>query len=73
NLAFSVTTPWFNRFVPKLGEAKFSLNITNALDRRYNSTEYVSAGGYFGGAGAGSVIANPAQGRAVYGTVSLTF
>jgi iron complex outermembrane receptor protein len=73
NLAVSVTTPWFNRFVPKLGEAKFSLNITNALDRRYNSTEYVSAGGYFGGAGAGSVIANPAQGRAVYGTVSLTF
>ncbi|OYV51406.1 MAG: hypothetical protein B7Z77_03880 [Acidocella sp. 20-58-15] len=73
NFNITWTTPYFNRFVPKLGEVTFGFSGSNILDRHYNSTEYVSSGGYFGGLGAGSVIANPGQGRALYGSVSLTF
>lgn len=73
NFNVTMSTPFFNRFVPKLGDLTFGISGSNILDRHYNSTEYVSAGGYFGGAGAGSVIANPGHGRAVYGTVSMKF
>lgn len=73
NFNVTMTTPYFNRFVPALGAVTFGVSGSNILDRHYNSTEYVSSGGYFGGAGAGSVIANPGQGRALYGTVSVKF
>ncbi|WP_297490007.1 TonB-dependent receptor [Acidocella sp.] len=73
NFNITMSTPYFNHIVPGLGDLTFGVSGSNILDRHYNSTEYVSSGGYFGGAGAGSVIANPGQGRAIYGTVSMKF
>lgn len=57
---------------PKMLEVRFT--ATNLLDERYNSTAYVSAGGYFSGVNsAGTVLANPGAPRAFYGTVSVSF
>lgn len=51
---------------------KVSFAATNILARRYNSTAYISSGGYFG-AGAGTVLANPGAPQAFYGTVTIGF
>ncbi len=73
NLSVSVSTPYFNRFVPHLGLMKFSLYLSNLLGRKYNATEYISAGGYFNTPNGGYIIANPGAPRAVYGTVTVSF
>ncbi|WP_455379730.1 TonB-dependent receptor domain-containing protein [Acidihalobacter prosperus] len=38
---------------------KVSLSVLNALNKKYNVYEYVSAGGYFGGNSAGATLAYP--------------
>ncbi len=49
-----------------------SVEVDNLMDLKYNPFEYITAGGLYG-AGAGSVLALPAPGRAVYVTAGIKF
>ncbi|MDX5932426.1 TonB-dependent receptor [Acidiphilium acidophilum] len=73
NASITVKTPYFNRFVSHLGEVDVSFYATNLLGRKYNATEYISAGGYFNTPNGGYAIANPGAPRAFYGTVTVKF
>ena len=74
NLSISAKIPIVSPYTPGLKMLKLSFTATNLLGRRYNSTAYVSSGGYFGGVpSAGTVLANPGAPRAFYGTVSVSF
>lgn len=73
NASITVKTPWFNHLVPHLGEVEVSFYATNLLGRKYNATEYISAGGYFNTPTGGYAIANPGAPRAFYGTVTMKF
>ena len=50
-----------------------SLEAMNLLDKQYNSTEYISAGGYFGAGSAGEIIANPGAPRSVFVTLRMDY
>ncbi|MDD2877434.1 MAG: TonB-dependent receptor [Acidiphilium sp.] len=50
----------------------FNLEVDNVAGLKYNPFEYISAGGLYG-AGAGAVLALPAPGRAIYGSVGAKF
>ncbi len=58
-----------------------TLEVDNLTDERYNSFEYISAGGLYGAGGstnpqtvgAGAVLGLPAPGRAIYGSVGVKF
>lgn len=73
NASISIKTPYFNHFVSHLGEVKVSFYATNLLGRKYNATQYISAGGYFNTPTGGYAIANPGAPRAFYGTVTVKF
>lgn len=73
NASITLKTPYFNRFVSHLGEVDVSFYATNLLGRKYNATEYISAGGYFNTPTGGYAIANPGAPRAFYGTVTVKF
>lgn len=73
NASISLKTNYFNHFVSHLGEVKLAFFATNILNRQYNSTEYISAGGYFNTSYSGYAIANPGAPRAFYGTVTVKF
>ncbi|MDE2450318.1 MAG: TonB-dependent receptor [Gammaproteobacteria bacterium] len=77
NFSASATVPTSWGTVQDL---KFTVEVDNLADKKYNTTEYVSAGGLYGGGpapystiGAGAVLAYPGAPRAVYGTVTLDF
>lgn len=72
NLALAVTLPqsWY------AGAAKsvrVKLEVMNALDKRYNFFEYISAGGLYGTATAGYPLAYGGPPRALYATISARF
>lgn len=73
NMSLSMKTLALNSYVPGLEDTRLALYLTNLLNSEYNSTEYISAGGYFGGNSAGAVLANPGAPRAVFITASLKF
>lgn len=73
NLTLTADIPIVTGYVPAFRTAKLSFFATNLLGRRYNSTEYISSGGYFGGNSTGAVLANPGPPRAFYGSLSITF
>lgn len=73
NASISLKTSYFNHYVSHLGQVKLAFFATNILNRRYNSTEYISAGGYFNTPYNGYAIANPGAPRAFYGTVTVKF
>ncbi|MHB1676588.1 MAG: TonB-dependent receptor [Sulfuriferula sp.] len=56
---------------PKL--TTLSLQVFNLLNTQYNSTEYISSGGYFGTSNSGYAIANPGAPRSVFLTLSSDF
>lgn len=73
NLEISDKTVALSQWIPGLVDANISLNIMNMLDKKYNSTEYISSGGYFGTSSTGYIIANPGAPRSIYLTISAKF
>ncbi|WP_324504092.1 TonB-dependent receptor domain-containing protein [Acidiphilium rubrum] len=73
NASITLKTPYLNRYVSHLGEVDVSFYATNLLGRKYNATEYISAGGYFNTPTGAYAIANPGAPRAFYGTVTVKF
>ena len=74
NLSISARIPLHTPYAAGMKMLKITFTATNLLGRRYNATEYISAGGYFSGVNsAGSVLANPGAPRAFYGTVTMAF
>jgi iron complex outermembrane receptor protein len=59
--------------IPGVTASEVSLQVLNLADTRYNSTEYISSGGYFNTSNGGYAIANPGSPRAIYLTVSADF
>lgn len=72
NVTLTARTTLLNKILPGVKLATFGLYLTNILNKQYNSTEYVTSGGYFG-TGAGSILANPGAPRSVFATVGLEF
>ena len=72
---FSVTarTNWFDSLIPDVRRTNLSLQVLNLTNKEYNSTEYVSSGGYFGTPTGGYVIANPGAPRLVYASLTVHF
>ncbi len=74
NLSVSAKFPIKDRTLPGLRLLTVSFTATNLLGREYNSTAYISAGGYFSGVdSAGTVLANPGAPRAFYGQMTVSF
>lgn len=59
--------------IPGVTASEVSLQVLNLADTQYNSTEYISSGGYFNTSNGGYIIANPGSPRAIYLTVSADF
>ncbi|MHB1872585.1 MAG: TonB-dependent receptor [Steroidobacteraceae bacterium] len=72
NLALAASLPrsWYGDMAKSV---KLKLEVMNALDRKYNFFEYISAGGLYGTASAGYPLAYAGPPRAVYGTISVRF
>lgn len=70
NVGMDATLPLPGGYIKQL---KFGLDVENLLDHQYNTFEFISAGGYFQGPGAGAVLAYPGAGRSIFGTVTATF
>ncbi len=80
----SQTNPSFNlvnlsvkdrmpHLIPGASLTTVSLSVLNLFDKQYNSTAYISSGGYFNTSGGGYVIANPGAPRSIYLTLSAAF
>ena len=73
NLSVNARTVVFNHAIPGVKVTRLSLQVLNALGKKYNATEYISAGGYFGGNSAGAILANPGAPRTIFATVAFDF
>lgn len=71
NLSVSTRTRWLNSLIPGVHGSTISLQVLNLTGKEYNSTEYVSSGGYFQTPTGGYVIANPGAPRLVYASVAV--
>lgn len=52
---------------------KITFSVLNLLNKQYNEYEYVTSGGYFGGASAGATLAYPGAPRTYYISADLRF
>ncbi len=73
NLSISAKTRWFNSMLPGVQGSSISVQVLNLTNKEYNSTEYVSSGGYFQTPTGGYVIANPGAPRLVYASLTVHF
>ena len=73
NLSLTAKTHLFVGSMPGVKSTNFAVQVLNVANKEYNSTEYVSSGGYFQTAYGGYIIANPGAPRLVYGSVTLKF
>lgn len=73
NLSVAVHTKWLESFIDGVQGSTVSLQVLNLTNKQYNSTEYISSGGYFQTTNGGYIIANPGAPRAVYLSVSMSF
>lgn len=79
NLSLVDHTHWLDSLIPDVKGATFGVRVLNLTNKEYNSTEYVTSGGYLENGGLpsmptnGYVIANPGAPRLVYGSVTLVF
>lgn len=73
NLSVKAETTALNHSIPGIKLTTISLNLLNALDKKYNSTAYISSGGYFQTTSTGYVIANPGAPRSIYLSLSADF
>lgn len=72
-LNFSIRARILGSPIPGVTASEVSLQVLNLADTRYNSTEYISSGGYFNTSNGGYAIANPGSPRAIYLTLSADF
>lgn len=73
NLSASDTTSFFNPYVSNLKLVKFKLFVENLFDQKYNTMGYITAGGEYGPASRGDILAQPGAPLGVYGSVSAYF
>ena len=73
NISLSAHTHWLDSLIAGVRGTNFSVQVLNLTNKEYNSTEYVSSGGYFQTPTGGYVIANPGAPRLIYGSISLKF
>lgn len=73
NLGIKLETTALNATIPGVQLTTVSLNVLNLLDKKYNSTAYISSGGYFQTSSGGYVIANPGAPRSIYLSLSADF
>jgi iron complex outermembrane receptor protein len=73
NLSLTMRTTVMDRYVPGLKATRLGVYLTNLLGREYNSTAYISSGGYFNGNSAGAVLVNPGSPRTFFVTASFDF
>jgi iron complex outermembrane receptor protein len=73
NLAVSDALSDWNGIIPGLKNVAVTLNVTNLLNTKYNSTASITGGGYFNTNAGGYVIVNPGAPRALYVTLSANF
>ena len=73
NFSISARTHWFSSLIPGIRRSNLSLQVLNLTNKEYNSTEYVSSGGYFQTPTGGYVIANPGAPRLVYASLTVHF
>ena len=73
NLMLRAKTTALDDWIPGAKYASLALNVTNLLDKRYNSTADITGGGYFNTNAAGYVIVNPGAPRAIFGTIAVVF
>ena len=72
NVTLTARSTLLNNMLPGVKLTTIGLYFTNILNKQFNSTEYVTSGGYFH-AGAGSILANPGAPRSIFGTISIQF
>ena len=73
NASVSAKIPFGNHETGLPKAAVIKLTVLNLLNHKYNEYEYITAGGYFGGNSAGSVLAYPGMPIAAYVTMTLKF
>ncbi|MDE2450319.1 MAG: hypothetical protein KGO22_15200 [Gammaproteobacteria bacterium] len=69
----SARTTFLGSLIPGVQGSQVSLQVLNLANKEYNSTAYISHGGYFQTVSSGYVIANPGAPRAVYASVTADF
>ena len=73
NFSVSARTHWFQSMLPGVRATNLALQVLNLTNKEYNSTEYVSSGGYFQTPTGGYVIANPGAPRLIYASLTVHF
>ena len=73
NASVSAKIPFGGRHAGLPKAAIIKLTVLNLLNHKYNEYEYITAGGYFGGNSAGSILAYPGMPIAAYVTMTLKF
>ena len=73
NFSITARTNWFSSLIPGVRRSNLSLQVLNLTNKEYNSTEYVSSGGYFQTPTGGYVIANPGAPRLIYASLTVHF
>lgn len=73
NFSLTVDNIGIRRIIPSVKMITLSLYLNNILNRKYNATEYVTSGGYFGGNSAGAILANPGSPRSVFVDAKVRF
>jgi iron complex outermembrane receptor protein len=73
NVSLSATTVGLDSVFPGLRKLRVALQIENLLNRKYNSQGYITSGGEFGPASAGTILAVPGAPRAVYASLTAGF
>lgn len=66
-------TKFISSGVSLLRSVTMSLVATNLFDKHYNVAEYVTAGGYFGPASAGQVMAFPGAPFMIFADITAHF
>lgn len=73
NASINLKTISLDNMIPGLKTADLTLSVYNLLNKEFNSTEYISSGGYFGTSYGGYVIANPGAPRMFFLNVTMKF
>jgi iron complex outermembrane receptor protein len=73
NFSIRARSTFLGSLIPGVQGSELSLQVLNITNKEYNSTEYISSGGYFGTSSSGYIIANPGAPRAIFATFSADF
>ncbi|MBW4051840.1 MAG: TonB-dependent receptor, partial [Proteobacteria bacterium] len=73
NFSIRARSTFLGSLIPGVQGSELSIQVLNLTNKQYNSTEYISSGGYFSTSNGGYIIANPGAPRAVFVTASADF